>query len=662
MNLCQQCKFLFSTKGFEQLASVGKYRHSQLGTFEDRSYCRFCSFLWNDDLLGASSQAYKIRCLRDLLYSPSRTAYSRESEELRRCWVIISRPATNQYCIGPYTTVTSLEIYAVSPEQMKSNGVDRVLVSVETEKGQLKWQGLSPLRLVAPKSSPLAKYTNYRHVAWDGLTNQWVADIKAMLQLCLTSHPRCKQTRPRVLPTRLLHIRKGGENNLHLQLVSTTEGHTGEYAALSYCWGGPQLLQLTKNTIHKFLQKPIERRALPKSLNDAVEVACSLELEYLWVDALCIVQDDEEDKRREIGRMSAIYHNSLVTIAAATSSSVHESFLGNRSSFNAKYTACKVPFTLNPEDSVGSDGPSRITVVPVHAHQSHNFPLNKRGWAFQEALLPPRLLVFGDLEPFVRCRTKNVIHRSFSCIEYGLSAGNSRQLLDTPGSIQDYTSGLITDAKAGSLDSLWREIVEQYTLRDLSIPEDRPYAISGIIDFLSEALSDECHFGVWKSNPIICLLWKADPVQGATVVLPHVPTWSWMSIISPVDLEATAFLDKPEALVAWDNTDVSHTRLTVTCCVLEAEGVHGRIDDFGPGVLTEGWPDVLPFSSTSKKHPSFEAVGKCAFLVLGRATHGAYFAIIATDGEGGVFRRCGLAELNLPDRWRSRPKRQVVLV
>ncbi|KAI0432011.1 HET-domain-containing protein [Xylaria sp. FL1042] len=545
---------------------------------------------------------------------------------------------------------------------MKSKGVDRVLVSVETDKGQLKWQGLSPLRLVAPKSSPLAKYTNYRHVAWDGLTKQWVADIKAMLQLCLTSHPQCKQSRPRVLPTRLLHIRKNRENNLHVQLVSTIEGHTGEYAALSYCWGGPQPLQLTKNSVHNFLQQPIERRDLPKGLDDAVEVASSLELEYLWVDALCIVQDDEDDKKREIGRMSAIYHNSFVTIAAATSSSVHESFLCNQSSFNTKYSACDVPFALGAEDSGASAGPSNISVIPVHAHRSHNFPLNKRGWAFQEALLPPRLLVFGDLEPFVRCRTKNVIHRSFSCIEYGLSAGHSRRILDTPGSIQDYTSGLITDAKAGNLDSLWREIVEQYTLRDLSILEDRSYAIDGIIDFLSDVLSDECHFGVWKSSPVACLLWKAEPVRGATVVLPHVPTWSWMSVTTPVDLEATVYLDKSEALVEWDDTDTSHTRLIVTCCVLEAEGVYGLVDDFGPGVLTEGWPDVFPCSSTSSQQPSFEAVGKCAFLVLGRATHGAYFAIIVTNGDRGVYRRCGLAELNLPDSWRARPKRRVVFV
>ncbi|KAI1422805.1 HET-domain-containing protein [Xylaria sp. FL1777] len=660
-NLCQQCRFLFSSKGFEQLISTGQFRHSQLTTFEDRPYCCFCSYLWNDDLLGASSQVYKIRRLRDLLYSSSRNASSTESDALRRCWVVISRPATNQYCVGPYTTVTSLELYAVAPEQMKEKGVDRILVTVETDKGQLKWQGLSPLRLVAPKSSPLAKYTNYRHVGWDGLTNQWVLDIKAMLQLCLTSHPRCQQSRPRVLPTRLLHIKKDRETNLHLQLVNTIKGHTGDYAALSYCWGGPQPLQLTKSTVHNFLLQSLDRRALPKGLNDAVEVASSLDIEYLWVDALCIVQDDEDDKKREIGRMSAIYQNSLVTIAAATSSSVHESFLRSRSSFNTKYSACDAPFILDPEDSGGSDNPNTITIVPVHAHRSNSFPLNQRGWAFQESLLPPRLLVFGDLEPFVRCRTKNVIHKSFSCIEYGLSAGHSRRILDTPGSIQDYASGLITDGKRGNLDSLWREIVEQYTLRELSVLEDRPYAINGIVDLLSEVLRDECHFGVWRSCPVLCLLWKAEPVQRTTVVLPHLPTWSWMSITGPVDLEATVYLDKSEALVDWD-ADTSYTRLIVTCCVLEAEGVYGLVHDFGADVVTEAWPDILPSSSTSSQQLSFKAVGKCAFLVLGRATQGSYFAIIVTDEEPSVYRRCGLAELKLPESWRARPKRQIVLV
>ncbi|KAI0877238.1 HET-domain-containing protein [Hypoxylon argillaceum] len=645
LDLCQQCQFLFSTRGFEQLLSVQSFRHSQLCIFVDRPYCRFCCYLWNDDLLGASSQVYKIRCLRDLLSSARAIASSRESEELRRCWVVISRPVMDQYIMGFSGSVFCMEPNTVGQGQTIKKAVDRFFVSVETEEGKMKWQGFSPLRLIAPKSSSLAKYTNYRHVSWNGLTSQWVADIKAILQLCLTSHPQCQQSRSRVLPTRLLQIRKNnGEANFQVQLITTTAGHTGEYAALSYCWGGPQPLQLTKSTIQDFLQQPIERGALPLGLSDAVEVAYSLELEYLWVDALCIIQDDQDDKKREINRMGDIYQNSFFTIAAATSSSVHDSFLRTRSVLNTKYRTCDVPFTLDSEDCRGSGDLGSITVVPVHAHRSDSFPLNKRGWAFQEALLPLRLLVFGDLEPFVRCRTRNVIHKAPTCIDYAMSALRPRRIIDRLANSQAHERGLFTDTKANSLDFLWREIVQQYTLRELSIPEDRPFAISGVIDFLAETFNDECHFGVRKSCAVICLLWKTESLEWRGI-LPDVPTWSWMSLTTPVDLETVVYFDKSEALVEWD-ADTSHTRLLVTCCVLEADNVYGPVSDFGSDV----------------HQPGFETVEECAFLVLSRTTNGRYMAIIVIDEEEGVYRRCGLAELNLLGSWRTQPKRQIVLV
>ncbi|KAI0966380.1 HET-domain-containing protein [Xylaria arbuscula] len=658
VDLCKHCQFLFSSKGFEQLASVGNFHHSQLGTFVERPYCRFCLYLWKEDLLGASSQVYKIRCLRDLLHPASENTHSKKFEELQRCWVVVSRPTANQHIMGSYAMISSLEPYTVPPELIIGNAIDRILVSVVAEKGQMKWQAFSPLRFLAPKSSPLAKYTNYRQVAWDGLTSQWVADIKSMLTWCLTSHPQCQQSRPRILPTRLLHITKDGEANFHVQLVST-EGHTGEYAALSYCWGGPQLLQLTKDTVHKFLQQPIEWQNFPKGLVDAVKVTSSLDLEYLWVDALCIVQDDQEDKKREISRMSAIYQNSVVTIAAATSSSVQDSFLRNQSVSNTKYSACDIPMTLDAEGSGDPDEPS-ISVVPVHAHRTNDFPLNKRGWAFQEALLPPRLLVFGDLEPFIRCRTKNVIRKSLSCIEYSLSTLVPRRMIDSLVSSQ-YQEMLSTDHKDDTLDFIWREIVEQYTLRELSFPEDRQLAISGVIDFLSEIFSDECYFGIWKSCPIVCLLWKTEPLEVRSTIA-HVPTWSWMSVTGPVDLETVVYFEKSEASVEWDVTDTSRTRLVVTCCVFEADGVYGHAYDFGPGVLTDGWSDVLPSSSTTSQQRIFEAVEKCAYLVLARATNGRYLAIVVTDEGEGVYHRCGLAELNLPESWRRQPKQRIVLV
>ncbi|KAI1801261.1 HET-domain-containing protein [Daldinia bambusicola] len=666
-SLCQQCEALFSKDGFTQLLSTNRFVHSRLGTFPDRSDCKFCSYLWNQDFIGGSVNVLNTRRLRDLVHNASGRIKPRRQSELAACWVVVTRPIRNQYIMGISGAVASLEPLTVDNNSIEVEGVDRIFITVESDAGRTEWQAFRPLRLVVSKGNPLASYTNFRPFEWNGLTKEWSNSIKSMLECCRTLHPQCQPSGPRPLPSRLLQIGKCEKPFPEVRLVDTRKGPIeGLYVALSYCWGGPQPLQLTKDNLDVFLATNLDNNSLPQTIKDAIKVTQSLGLRYLWIDALCIIQDDPEDKRREISQMCTIYQNALVTIAAATSTSVHESFLSNTKTFNKRHAICTVPFCHSPDDSPDPQSPSSITISPVHAHKTDVFPLNKRGWTFQEALLPPRLLVFGDLEPFVRCRTRNVMKRSWSAIDYELSTVYPRRIIDSVARNQAEENGLLVDTKGGDLDSIWREIVEQYTLRRLSYAEDRPLAISGVVDFLSTTFRDRCHFGVWESSPVTGLLWKTtlsyeeeDEEEGEERrSVGGLPTWSWMSITGPVDLDCVVYFDRPEAVVEWDD-DPSHSRLVISCLVLRGEEVHGSGTE-GPNskVLIDSWSD---FSEGSAEY-HFLPEEECSFLVLARETNGHYLALVAACYGDNVYHRCGVAELNIPSDWQPRSREKIVML
>jgi hypothetical protein len=83
----------------------------------------------------------------------------------------------------------------------------------------------------------------------------------------------------------------------------------------SHCWGDLESTTLTKETLQNF-QSDIHHSKLTKTFRDALQAAVWLEYEYIWIDALCILQDSDEDWQAETALMGSIYRNSTCTIAA----------------------------------------------------------------------------------------------------------------------------------------------------------------------------------------------------------------------------------------------------------------------------------------------------------------------------------------------------------
>ena len=91
-----------------------------------------------------------------------------------------------------------------------------------------------------------------------------------------------------------------------------------KYVVLSYVWGSTTTCLLTRNTAATYAQPgSLSRDLIPATIEDAMTVTVALGERYLWVDRLCIEQDNEADKIVFIPQMAAIYGCAEVTIIAA---------------------------------------------------------------------------------------------------------------------------------------------------------------------------------------------------------------------------------------------------------------------------------------------------------------------------------------------------------
>ena len=127
------------------------------------------------------------------------------------------------------------------------------------------------------------------------------------------------------------------------KLIETTASQ-GCYVALSYCWGKNIPYTTTSKNVEKHQGKGISYEEIPKTLQEAVLVTRLLGLQYLWIDSLCIIQDDQKDWEHEAARMGLVYSRAYITIAASRAHHCGEGFLQPRSTYEETR---KMPFTDN---------------------------------------------------------------------------------------------------------------------------------------------------------------------------------------------------------------------------------------------------------------------------------------------------------------------------
>jgi hypothetical protein len=304
---------------------------------------------------------------------------------------------------------------------------------------------------------------------------------RQQLHSCLTNHSgSCPTDISARLPTRVIDVKAAeGSNNIHLHI--SAQGECAQYAALSYCWGNPpHNFVTTKNSIRDpFL---LDWNDPPNTIRDAVLTTRALGLRYLWVDALCIIQDDPSDKNHEIQLMTEIYKNATITICAASSPSVHQGFLEPRD-----VPKLPLPIILSRGDYTNL----WVRQLPAKFEE----PIDTRGWTLQESLLSPRILCFGIKDVVWKC-TKQPFGTAYP------DTYRPEIMRRLPSRI------FIPSSERNTLPEIdWRWIVQDYTARNLSVFNDRYRAIGGIARIISTATNDIHIAGIWKAQFVEGLSW-----------------------------------------------------------------------------------------------------------------------------------------------------------
>ncbi|KUJ22318.1 HET-domain-containing protein [Mollisia scopiformis] len=225
---------------------------------------------------------------------------------------------------------------------------------------------------------------------------------------CHTSHSRYR-AKPSPMPSRLLYV--GCETDptcLRLELLPTLQ----PYTTLSHCWGDQSAVFTTTKATIEDLVMEIPWKRLPKTFQDAISITRCLGIHYLWIDSLCIIQDDASDWIVESVKMAEIYSGSYLTIAATGASSPTSGCLTTRwheTDFGVRIS--HVDSRLQSDRLFTAYGIKARYLSKAHTHFAGELhppisgaPLWNRAWAFQERILSNRLIHFHGEEMVWECR------------------------------------------------------------------------------------------------------------------------------------------------------------------------------------------------------------------------------------------------------------------
>lgn len=343
-----------------------------------------------------------------------------------------------------------------------------------------------------------------------GLAFRW-------LEECAHNHSQCGKHDKQILPTRLIDV-SGKEPFLY----ETAPGEKGRYICLSYCWGGPQRVMTTVSTLAE-RKREIAYADLPLTLRDAIDVTKDLGIRYIWIDALCIIQDDLIDWGRESAAMADVYGNSYLTISASASPSA-EAGMFIKPSKDTRAVCFQVSTTLQSGEEV------TMTARRMERHHDlvrqspiEDSPLVKRAWTFQEHLLPTRVLQFGTYEAIWECS-------GTTCCTCSIELNGAGDM-----SLKKPFAGHISQPRSPQNDdwALWSAIIQGYASRSLTQGTDKLIALSGVAKRLQQTWNHRYLAGLWDNNLVRWLCWSPTEMAGALSPRPvpyRAPSWSWASI------------------------------------------------------------------------------------------------------------------------------------
>jgi hypothetical protein len=287
-------------------------------------------------------------------------------------------------------------------------------------------------------------------------------------------------------------------------------------------------MKLTKSNLNAYMTElPIQ--SLPKTFQDAIMVAQEMDIPLLWIDSLCIIQDDKSDWEIEAARMASIFHHSFLTISAAGGENcyhgldviepIEPTLVSRVPSTPTNNTGNSVVYVKRP-------WPKRCSIDLLKES-----PIHKRGWVFQEMVLSRRVVHFVGGTFFWQCHSS-------------LESEDGR--VDTTGEARiGPIHRLSSENSMPHGHVIWRNWMQEYFRREFTHPEDSMPALAGVIRLLQKLTGDEPIGGLWRRNLPVQMFWRNcyEPRQSQYNVASkfftseeldlHQPSWSWMSIKHP---------------------------------------------------------------------------------------------------------------------------------
>jgi hypothetical protein len=384
--------------------------------------------------------------------------------------------------------------YEIAQEKLGSTGICRLWVSIKI--GDV------------PLGSTLGKAHGIQMLAEEELKGRRVGKTQADLQIMKRWMRECER----------LHCCDVGtlDKDSHIRVIDVERGCIFDapegcrYLALSYVWGRAKTLQLTKATYPQLTRDGGLSTQVPATARDAMHLVKMLGEKYLWVDALCIIQDDKADTSIQISKMDTIYRCAILTIVAAAGNDANAGLPGVH------------PRSRWIQQVVGEvNGMDLISVRRPYLQALMKSTWSTRGWTFQEKILSARRLIFSDYQVFYQC-------------DHTTWCEDTIFEFDDPSPYHEDPRWPSALAPFGR----YMNLVEEYSWRTLSFEKDALDAFTGIFNILKPDLG-EFIFGLPETAFHAALLWhfrfgepavrrmESNTPNGEVVVL-HFPSWSWV--------------------------------------------------------------------------------------------------------------------------------------
>lgn len=393
------------------------------------------------------------------------------------------------------------------------------------------------------------------------MTTETVHQVRQWMMECSDQHETCKQYQSLIkaendVPLRIIDVNPDEEivgeelwtsnidllsceNNTRVSLKYYQEAAAQKFAGVKYLtlshrWGKPEPTKLTWENMAEF-SRQIPTSDLSKVFKDAIQVTRCLGFRYLWIDSICINQDNPVEKALEISRMVSIYRCSQLNLSATSDSGLI--FQRDPKSVLPILRKKRHPDSRTSEDYgdflMVSAGPWE-TNVDLGS-------LNERAWVLQERMLAPRVLHCCYNMVYWECpclRSSEVDPSAEVDQDAAINRRDFRTNIKSNFVMVSNNTDMAYDSLLMDRLNLFHILVRSYYFpRRLTYSRDRLPAISGIARWFMERanLRPESYLaGLWQDALPDCLLWHFfDPPTGGAVRDPEAaPSWSWASIIS----------------------------------------------------------------------------------------------------------------------------------